>query len=329
MPLSCLLAIAPVGQTSDALAAEAAEVRRQRIVERGGDLRFEPALGEVDGVGDLDLRADAHALAAEDALVHVPLDHRVVALDGELALVALERARLDAVAVAVVLQRARARLLAGDAALRVVGEEQVEDQRTRLDDCLRLGLEHHAVEQFRGARRHEVGPALHLDHAEPAGRGRAQRLVVTQGRDVDAQAARGLEDGRASRHRDFTAVDGRLDGRRLCACRSGHAASVRLLHCCVVGRSHGGPSLHCGAARTVRVRVAASTDGPPRRAGREVRVYNDGARLRKPGAGACERAAARGALLRAGRLRLLEPALRLRTRPARPGRGCRAACPLP
>ena len=36
----------------------------------------------------------------------------------------------------------------------------------------------------------------------------------------------------------------------------------------------GGPSLHCGVARSVRVRAAASTDGPPRARGEGDRVYN-------------------------------------------------------
>ena len=67
----------PGGAHVDALAAEAAERDVQLLVERGGHLRVEAALGEVDRLGDLHVAADADALAAEDAAFGVVGDQRL------------------------------------------------------------------------------------------------------------------------------------------------------------------------------------------------------------------------------------------------------------
>ena len=119
-----------------------------------------------------------------------------------------------------------------------------------------------------GARRQEVGPAFDLHDAEPARRGRGERLVVAQGGDVDAEVARGVEDGGAGRHRDLVAVDGGLDGRRLCACRTGHAASVRFsTGNCSRAHAEGGSSVQrLARARESRVREAVAGGARTRRA---------------------------------------------------------------
>ena len=128
----------------DAVAAEDAVGFRIGDIPEGGHLGVEAAVGEVQDVLAGHFRARPDALAADDALVEVADDEGVVVLQVIVVLLALERAPLDAVQVAVFGELAVAQLLAGQAVQRVVGDQQFENGLPGLDHRRGVGAHHHA-----------------------------------------------------------------------------------------------------------------------------------------------------------------------------------------
>ncbi len=93
----------------------------------------------------------------------------------------------------------------------VVGEQQLEIEVPHRPHSLGAGVYDHALGRRRGAARQRLARALDLDHADAAGgRGRQARLVA-QGRDVDADPLRGLEDRLTELADDLLVVDGQRD----------------------------------------------------------------------------------------------------------------------
>ena len=104
-------------------------------------------------VDALDLGADAHAAAAEDALLGVADDRVAGVVDGELLALALEEPLAHAHRVGQVLQLAVAVALAGLAVLGVVVEQQFDDVAPGLADLGRVGLHLHAFPDLRRCTR--------------------------------------------------------------------------------------------------------------------------------------------------------------------------------
>ena len=90
-------------------------------------MAVEAAAGIVDGVGADDLVADAHALAAEDAVLVVAHEEGVVVLVERAGHLEVEAGLGDVELVGVFLQVAGAVLVAGDAGERMLGDEEIDD----------------------------------------------------------------------------------------------------------------------------------------------------------------------------------------------------------
>ena len=195
------------GADADALAAElAVQVLFKGRRYFGGEA---PA-GDIDRTDALDLVADAHALAAEDALLHVPFDKGVHVLFRVLAPFAVEPVRPDLVEVGQFLERAVAGPLADHAVVRMVGQEEFDDGAALALDLLVRGLDFHALGHRRGAGGHRPGHALYLDEAEPASAVGFEPRVVAERRDVDIVPPRRIEDGHIVGHGYFPAVYGKI-----------------------------------------------------------------------------------------------------------------------
>ena len=179
------------GTRVDALAAE---FTVQRSFEQRGDVRVQAAVDQSDRGHALDLIADAHALAADDALFRIPHDHSRfhVARHRD----PLERQRILGAAVPVdqVLEPAVAPSLADRALHAVVQDKQLQLLAPRFDDLGRVGLDlHPALDRCR-ARRHQPSPPVTPGHdAQSASAVGGQALVVAQGRHVHSHVAQDVK----------------------------------------------------------------------------------------------------------------------------------------
>ena len=166
------------------------------------------AAREVEDLVDLDLVADPDAAAAQDALVEVPLDHRVGAFDPIAGGVDVETGLLDPEPIDQVLQFAGAVLLAHQAVVVSRGPEQLDDQPLRGAHLGGVGLDDHA-----GADRHAAGgdqrPGLFdFDDADAAGADVRRFGVVAECRNVNALLPGHLQNRPAGRRFDSSSVNG-------------------------------------------------------------------------------------------------------------------------
>ena len=140
--------------------------------EAGHDLGAKAAAGEVDGADALHGVAHGHAAAAQHALVGVVPERRRAHVDGVIFdgahIAAFARAQLGGEHGELATSGARA----GEAVLRVAGDEQLDDGAARFEDARRVGAHAHAVASGERAARLQAPLTLDFDHAEPARRRR-------------------------------------------------------------------------------------------------------------------------------------------------------------
>jgi len=181
----------------DAAAAEHTARVDHRAVEGRGDVATKAAVDNLDRVRADHFVADARALAAQDAVLVVADEERVVVLIQRARDVLLESGFGQAIVVRVLLQRAGTGLVAGDAIERVIGDEQIERVATERGQLLALRAHDHAGLDSQTAARHRVGPPLDLDQTQPAAAGGLELGVMAEPRDVDVVSERGVERCRA------------------------------------------------------------------------------------------------------------------------------------
>lgn len=193
------------GAGLDALAAEGAIGITKVIVELGGDLGVEAAVGDGDGVVAFLLGADADATVAGDAEFVVAEDEGVGVLEiGGAGFFAGEAAGAGPVFV-----DEGGEFLGGEAAegidinLAIFGGDQFEKGLTHLLDVGWGGFNDHAVVGFGGARGDGVADAFDFDDAEAAASEGVEPVIVAKGGDVFLETFGNLVDG-------FTGFEGRL-----------------------------------------------------------------------------------------------------------------------
>ena len=177
----------PGGADGHALAAVHAARYVQALVEGRADLRPRAAADEVDGRDVLDLFADPHALAAEDALGRIADDRGAGGVQRVPRAVAGEAAAADAQLLGQLLQLAVAVADAIQAVVGMVGQQQFDDRLAGLDGAGRVGLDLHAVGRGKGAARHQAPLAFDLDHAHAAGAGGREAVDVAERGHLDAR----------------------------------------------------------------------------------------------------------------------------------------------
>ena len=162
----------------------------------------------TDSLHPLDLVADIHAAAAQDALVGIPDD-------GEYALVSTgysflspwKRTAADVVLVGQGPQLAVLVARAGGTLERVVREQQLQVHPARGADRWRVGLDHQPL----GSRDRRMLPAafwtLSPPQADPADRPHGQVRVVAQSRNADACLSGRLQHCAPCLGLDLAAVD--------------------------------------------------------------------------------------------------------------------------
>ncbi len=117
-------------------------------------------------------------------------------------LFAFEGDFLDAEAFGEALQFAVAVLLALQAVVRVVAEDQLDDGLAGVDDACAVGQDFHTLHYVGGASGSQVAAAFNLDHADAASAGfvfkiHPIQLKMAEGRDIDTVHTGSLEDGGA------------------------------------------------------------------------------------------------------------------------------------
>src|SRR5690606_7204247 len=177
------------------------------VAEERVDDRTVPALHHAEAVILRDLAHEPDATGAHDAPVAVVEDVAAEVVPAE------DPLRLDRPSVLpplgghVVLELALARLVADRAVERVIDQVELEDALARLPRLRTLGQDRLAVRDLRDARGRELRRTLDLDQAHAAhGRSRERRMVAVV-RDAHAELLGRLDDARAFRDLDRTAVD--------------------------------------------------------------------------------------------------------------------------
>ena len=231
------------GADIDAGAAELAAGLQQRHALRRADEHGAGALDHRDGVIAAHLLADADAAGADDAEVVVAVVEGVAGLHLEVAVVVgqrrlhvdvhithgvLELAPLvlgaddaaieDAdVAEADVLRPAQLDAVAGQAAVRVLREQQLHDALAQAANLLPQRAHHHALGDGEGAGGGGAPAALHLNAAHAARAVGLHARPVAEVGDVHVVVDGRLEDGLPRLGLYLNAVYGELDGLRHCA----------------------------------------------------------------------------------------------------------------
>src|SRR5579859_2249371 len=177
---------------------------RERRLELGRDVSVEAAARYAQRKRVLCVdAASLHALVAEDAarvVAHVEL---VVDLD---RLLDGGRRRTEAVGLDTVALHPSMHLGRRERHVHG-GREHLQHDAAALAHALGVGEDLHAALDLARARGDEHARPFDLDHAHAAHVHRRERLEVAERRRVDAQAAAGLEDGRALGDVDLLAVD--------------------------------------------------------------------------------------------------------------------------
>ena len=196
-----------------AFAASHAGRVAHRIVEVEHDLLAKTAARHADDVVDLHFAAGADAEIALDAGVEIDRHGDVAAVRRgrgaarQAALLELHAGRnFPELGIRIV----------GDVAGRLVGQQQLRHHLARGLGAVGGGLDLHAGRRVADAACRQHPLALDLDHADPA---IAVRPVagfrrIAQMRQLDAEPARGVEDGLAGADIDFAVVDQKGVGSR-------------------------------------------------------------------------------------------------------------------
>ena len=197
----------------DALPAVDADDLAERTVAEGRDLGRVAAADRFEHAHLLQVDAGAHAAPAADALVHVAHDRVARGVDfGHRRLGMSETEVGDAVFLGQGLELTVAVALTRVALAVVFAEQQLEHVAARQAHAAAVGVDRHLVGDGEDAGRLQQALAFDFDHADPADAGHVEVGVVAEGRDVDADALGGLQDGRAERYLGLDAVDLHGDG---------------------------------------------------------------------------------------------------------------------
>ena len=156
------------GTHGGALSAADAVRLAQGLIVRRGDVQAWAAAGKAQIADALHLVADAHTVAAEDALVEVHRDGGAGEVHLDVLARIVEADVVDAEANRHLLQTAGAVLLAGGAVAAMRGEQQLDDHAAVLEQPRRVGADVQLVFRRHGAGRVDLSGALLLDHAHTA-----------------------------------------------------------------------------------------------------------------------------------------------------------------
>jgi hypothetical protein len=74
-----------------------------------------------------------------------------------------------------------------------------------------IGIDDHTFENFAGARRLQLGPAIHLNQTHPAASEYLEPGMVTEGWYLDADRLRRFQYGGLIVHHDLLSVNGEVD----------------------------------------------------------------------------------------------------------------------
>lgn len=195
------------GAHLDALAAVDAGAVAEFLLEGGSDHRGEAAVDAAEGADALELGAHGLAAAAVDALVHVAVDAEggvflivaLLAFEGDLANAHLGGEGLKFTVAA---------LLALEAVVRVVAEDQLEDGLAGVEGAGRSSEDLHAFHAVGGAGGGQVAAGLavevlgDLNHADAASAGfvfkfHSVELEIAERRDIDTGHAGSFQDSGA------------------------------------------------------------------------------------------------------------------------------------
>ena len=176
-----------------ALAAVHAFAFAQVVVEGRNHAGVGAAAGEIQRADALHFGADAHAVAAEHALVRVAHQRRAGGIQRQVLLGLLVADVLHAELAGEVLQRAVRAALAGRAFAVVAGEQQLDVDLAHVADRLGVGLHDHARLRLDRAGGHDAAP-LDVHEAEAAGTVDRKFRMIAEGRDVDAGLADHFEE---------------------------------------------------------------------------------------------------------------------------------------
>ncbi len=187
-----------------ARAARDARAVRERRSRVGDEPRLRASLPNLPRELALNIGADAGAPKARDALVHVDVDVRVRIVDERRighGTRALDPGAAQHHVEGLVGRRVGRRLWV----LERKHTDQLVPQRV---EVVGPGLDCHAVDEARGARRHRLRPPVDPHDAEAAGADGVESRVVARGGNVDAQSLQPAEDGLLAVDRVLGAVDG-------------------------------------------------------------------------------------------------------------------------
>ena len=183
------------------------------LVEGGGDHCRETTLDGGQSAHGLHLVTHRLATTAHDALVHVADDGRgnLNLIGGLGVLRSDERVLADAETHGEVLQLAIAVLGALQTVCRVVGEDQLENGSTGVDDAHGIGFHHHVGHTFGDTSGSQVATAGHFHHTNTASAGfvvHAQivQLEMAKGRNIDTHALSGFQNSGTFRYFNFSIV---------------------------------------------------------------------------------------------------------------------------
>ena len=165
----------------------------QRLIVRRGDVQARATAGKAQIADALHLVADAHTVAAEDALVEVHRDGGTGEVHLDVLARIVEADVVDAEADRHLLQTAGAVLLAGGAVTAVRGEQQLDDHAAVLEQPRRVGADVQLVFRRHGAGRVDLSGALLLDHAHTARAVNGQIGMEAEVGDLNAGLAADLE----------------------------------------------------------------------------------------------------------------------------------------
>ena len=204
------------GARLDALAAEDALGIGELLEAGGSDDGVESAADAGEDADGLDVVAGVFAAAAHDAFVKVAADGGAALVQFVRGLLALVLQIVDAELFGDLLEFAVQVLRAGEAILRVVRKEQVEDGAARVDGAERVGVDDHAFHDGGAAGGRQVGALFDLDDANAAGAASVLdvegiHLEMAESRDFDIEFFRGFEDGGTGLDSDGFVVDGKID----------------------------------------------------------------------------------------------------------------------
>ncbi len=176
-------------------------------VTGGRHAGVDAAVEQGEGPDVLDILADLHAAPAFDALGEVEDDGASGGVGRDVLDVALDGLERDVEVRGERLQLALAVASAGEAGLRVIGQDELERGAPHLDDLAIVGGDFHAVLEGRAARADELVATLVADDADAAGSGGQEVPVLAERGDVHLDAPGGVENGGARRNLDFDLVD--------------------------------------------------------------------------------------------------------------------------